>query len=152
MNAIRWDGRSLHLLDQRRLPGETRWLRLDTSESVARAIAQMVVRGAPAIAITAAYGIALAIQGHEDRKQASERLLAARPTAVNLRWALERLAPLTDEQVEAEARRIHAEDLALNHALAGHGAPLLEGGVLTICNTGSLATGGHGTALGMIRT
>jgi len=152
MQAIRWDGTTLHLLDQRRLPQETEWIEIQTWQDTAEAIAQMVVRGAPAIAITAGYGMAMAVQSGADRAEASAGLLAARPTAVNLRWALERLARVAEDEVEAEAQAIHAEDLAINQAIGRHGAPLLSGGVLTICNTGALATGGHGTALGMIRT
>ena len=83
----------------------------------------MVVRGAPAIAIAGAYGLALAIREGTDRSEATRTLLNSRPTAVNLRWALERLSVLADEQVEAEARRIHAEDLANNRAMGLHGAP-----------------------------
>jgi len=152
VNAIRWEGDALALLDQRRLPTERSWLRLETSEAVARAIGDMVVRGAPAIAITAAYGMALAIAEGRDRAEASESLLAARPTAVNLRWALERLASIPDADVEVEAIRIHTEDRAINEAIGHHGGPLLSGGVLHVCNTGALATGGHGTALGMVRS
>jgi methylthioribose-1-phosphate isomerase len=152
LQAIRWDGECLHLLDQRRLPSEWIWLPLRSHIDVARAISEMVVRGAPAIAITAAYGMALAVREVADRDEASACLLAARPTAVNLRWALERISAIPDGQVEAEARRIHAEDLEINRSLGAHGAVFLEGGVLTICNTGALATGGHGTALGMVRS
>ncbi len=152
IEAIRWDGSRLQLLDQRRLPQETLWLDINTWEQTAQAIEDMVVRGAPAIAITAGYGLALAVQAGADRAQAAAGLLAARPTAVNLRWALERIAPVPDADVEAEARAIHAEDLTINRAIGRHGAPLLTGGVATICNTGALATGGHGTALGMIRS
>ena len=152
MESIRWTGEHLELLDQRRLPTEEVWLTLQTASAVADAITAMVVRGAPAIAISAAYGMVLAVRNGVDRVQASAMLLAARPTAVNLRWALERLAPIPDEAVEAEARRIHEEDLAINHSIGEAGAPLLSGGVLTICNTGALATSGWGTALGMIRS
>lgn len=152
LRAMRWDGAALHLLDQRLLPRETRWLTCRTHVDAAEAIRLMVVRGAPAIAITAAYGLALAVAEGADRKAAAARLLAARPTAVNLRWALERLAPLPDEAVADEAVAIHSEDLAINRALGANGAPLLRGGVLHVCNTGALATGGHGTALGMIRS
>jgi methylthioribose-1-phosphate isomerase len=152
MKAIRWDGQRLQLLDQRALPQTTRWLDIDTWEAAADAIRNMVVRGAPAIAITAAYGMAMAVGAGASREKAHHGLLAARPTAVNLRWALERLAPLPDEQVAAEASAIHAEDLHINQRLGAAGASLLSGGVLTICNTGALATGGHGTALGMIRS
>ena len=94
MESIRWTGESLALLDQRALPLEERWLTVTTTDAVAAAITAMVVRGAPAIAITAAYGLAMAVAAGEDRSDAAARLLAARPTAVNLRWALERLAPL----------------------------------------------------------
>ena len=152
MEAIRWDGHALYLLDQRALPVRRTWLRCGTWEDVAEAIAQMVVRGAPAIAISASYGLALAVAAGAPRSEAATGLLAARPTAVNLRWALERLAPLPDDAIAAEAVAIHAEDLRINRALGRHGAPLLDGGVLTICNTGALATGGHGTALGMVRS
>ena len=151
--AIRFDG-ALHLLDQRLLPHDRTWVTCRSAADTAAAIRAMVVRGAPAIAISAAYGMALAQAGGEDLKEARSLLLASRPTAVNLRWALERLDPLVaigaDLRVEAEA--IHAEDLAINLALGAHGAPLLAGGVITICNTGVLATGGHGTALGMVRS
>ncbi|MEN0063441.1 MAG: S-methyl-5-thioribose-1-phosphate isomerase [Myxococcota bacterium] len=150
MEAIRWDGKALELIDQRVLPTEERWLRLEHVDDVAGAIRDMVVRGAPAIGITAAYGLVLAERNGVARADASERLLAARPTAVNLRWALERMADIAD--LEAEAKAIHAEDIELNRAIGRHGAPLLEGKVITICNTGSLATGGHGTALGMVRS
>ncbi len=152
MEAIRWDGGTLSLLDQRALPQESTWLDITTWEKTADAIRDMVVRGAPAIAITAGYGMALAIQAGAKRDTAAAGLLAARPTAVNLRWALDRLSTIADEAIEAEAQAIHAEDLAINQSIGRHGAPLLSGGVATICNTGALATGGHGTALGMIRT
>ena len=152
LRAIRYAAGTLHLLDQRRLPTEQRWLSLTRWTEVAEAITAMVVRGAPAIAITAAYGLALAHRAGADRQRAAAGLLAARPTAVNLRWALERLSTVPDAEVEAAAIALHAEDLAINRALGAHGAPLLSGGVLTICNTGALATGGHGTALGMVRS
>jgi methylthioribose-1-phosphate isomerase len=150
IEAIRWDARSLHLLDQRRLPTEERWLRFESLEPVARAITDMVVRGAPAIAITAAYGLVLGERQGVPRDEGIRRLLASRPTAVNLRWAMERMAGAAS--LEDEAVAIHLEDRSLNQALGRNGAELLDGGVLTICNTGSLATGGHGTALGMVRS
>ncbi|HCH65092.1 MAG TPA: S-methyl-5-thioribose-1-phosphate isomerase [Deltaproteobacteria bacterium] len=151
LSAIRWDAPRLHLLDQRGLPHQRSTVVCETWQQCANAIAQMVVRGAPAIAITAAYGMALAVRAGADRSVASAGLLAARPTAVNLRWALERLAGAPDPLVEAEAVEIHAEDIRINRALGAVGGPLLTGGVLTICNTGTLATGGYGTALGMVR-
>lgn len=152
MEAIRWDGDALHLLDQRALPTEHTWLRLCTWQEVAQAISEMVVRGAPAIGISAAYGLVLAARAGVDRQTARAALLASRPTAVNLRWALERLDDVPADLLEQEAVRIHEEDRSVCQRLGGHGAALLDGGVLTICNTGALATGGHGTALGMVRS
>lgn len=153
-SPIRWESDALVLLDQRLLPSETAWIRCTTHHEVARAITDMVVRGAPAIAITAAYGMALAARRGEDLAAASATLLAARPTAVNLRWALERLAPLPPERLEAEAIAIHDEDRRLNRALGDHGARLLPDAVNLYhhCNTGALATGGWGTALGIVRS
>jgi methylthioribose-1-phosphate isomerase len=110
----------------------------------------MVVRGAPAIAITAAYGMALAQLRGDDLVEARRQLASSRPTAVNLRWALERADGGGD--LLALARTIHAEDLDINRRLGAGGAPRLSDRVLTICNTGALATGGWGTALGMIRS
>ena len=152
MDAIRWDGEALHLLDQRALPSTHHWLRLDTWEAVAQAITDMVVRGAPAIGISAAYGMVLAERSGADLSAAREALLAARPTAVHLRWALERLHGVSGDALEREAIQIHEEDRSICQRLGMNGAGLLEGGVLTICNTGALATGGHGTALGMVRS
>lgn len=146
------DAGRLELLDQRRLPHERRWVQCSTVAEVAAAIEQMVVRGAPAIAVAASYGLAIAVRAGDDREAATTQLLGARPTAVNIRWALERLAGVPDDEVEAEAIEIHAEDTRINRALGDAGAHLLRGGVLTICNTGTLATGGYGTALGMIRS
>jgi len=157
LQAIRWFGDRLELLDQRALPSRTEHVVCRTSHDVADAIASMVVRGAPAIAITAAYGMALAAGAQEDLAAARSRLAHARPTAVNLRWALERLDACVggDDAASALAREavaLHAEDRDINRRLGDHGAPLLHGAVLTICNTGALATGGHGTALGMVRS
>lgn len=144
----------LRLLDQRRLPGTTAWVACRTAGEVADAIAAMVVRGAPAIGIAAAYGMALAAARGEELAEARVVLAASRPTAVNLRWALDRMAAAGADPaaLEAEARAMHAEDVRINRALGDHGAPLLTAGVLTICNTGALATGGWGTALGMVRS
>ena len=151
--AIRWEPGCLRLLDQRRLPHTELWLELRTAADTADAIRDMVVRGAPAIAITAAYGMALLPTSGEQRTRARARLLASRPTAVNLRWALERLDPIPTERLEAEAIAIHEEDAAQNRALGDHGAALLPPGDLyTHCNTGALATGGWGTALGVVRS
>ena len=152
MEAIRWDGEHLYLLDQRLLPSRQHWLTIADWQSAAKAISDMAVRGAPAIAITAAYGLALAVRAGDNRDEAAMGLAKSRPTAVNLQWALDRLKPVPDEDVAREAVRIHTEDRTTCERLGEHGAPLLNGGVLTICNTGSLATGGHGTALGMVRS
>jgi len=152
MQAIRWKNSHLELLDQRILPHQEKWLKITNSQQAADAIRLMVVRGAPAIAITASYGMVLAVRAGENRREASSKLLEARPTAVNLRWALERLAAISDEGIEQEALSIHQEDLEINQAIGDFGAGLLTGGVITICNTGSLATAGYGTALGMIRS
>ncbi len=152
MNSMKWNGNHLTVIDQRRLPHETIWINLHTHQEVEKAISEMVVRGAPAIAIAASYGLALAIQNGEDRTKAAQTLLESRPTAVNLQWALERLRTISNEFVLQEAIKIHKEDMGININIGTHGAPLLQGGVLTICNTGSLATSGHGTALGMIRS
>lgn len=165
--AIHWLGTSLELLDQRLLPQESRWVSCRTADEVAQAITDMVVRGAPAIAIAAAYGVALdAMRLGADASAATlaptfARLSASRPTAVNLHWAVNRMAQLCNDsngnelvaRLAREALLIHQEDLALNRRLAQFGADFLPGkqSVLTHCNTGALATGGLGTALGIIR-
>ncbi len=152
-----WAGASLRMLDQRELPMCEIWLELTTSGQVADAIRDMAVRGAPAIGVAAAYGMAVAALGGEPRDEAAARLAASRPTAVNLFWALERIAqvPRWDfEPVLAEAQAIEREDLAMNEQIGRNGAALIGKGwnILTVCNTGSLATAGHGTALGVIRS
>ena len=169
VRAIVWREDALELLDQRLLPGELRYRRLTSSAEVAVAIRDMVVRGAPAIGIAAAYGVVLAARhrhaGEPDRWRVAigedlALLAASRPTAVNLCWALRRMERVIAEpgdeplaRLLAEARAIHAEDIAANRRMGELGAALLDerGAVLTHCNTGSLATGGYGTALGVIR-
>jgi methylthioribose-1-phosphate isomerase len=157
LRPLEWTDDGVSLLDQRLLPHEERWLLLATWQEVAAAIRDMAVRGAPAIGIAAAYGMALAAQKGEDRAAADAGLRASRPTAVNLFIALDRLATLPDDQLLAEARRIEQEDLAINEAIGRHGlqwAAALGSGpfrFLTICNTGAVATAGLGTALGIIR-
>ncbi|HEY0675482.1 MAG TPA: S-methyl-5-thioribose-1-phosphate isomerase [Immundisolibacter sp.] len=168
--ALRWVDGALELLDQRRLPAEQSWLRCADAGAVADAIRDMVVRGAPAIGIAAAYGVVLAARAAYAQRGGDWRaaiaadldlLGAARPTAVNLAWAVRRmvgcfsgLAGDPEPALLAAARAIHEEDIAANHAMAAHGAALIGPGsrVLTHCNTGALAPGGHGTALGVIRT
>jgi methylthioribose-1-phosphate isomerase len=154
---MRWENGALTLLDQRSLPREEIWFRLETAQQVAEAIRDMAVRGAPAIGVAAAYGMALAAQRGDDLVEAKAVLAASRPTAVNLFWALDRIGRLhepTFVRILAEAQAIEAEDFACNLAIGRNGAALVPNGatILTICNTGSLATAGHGTALGVIRT
>lgn len=156
-NAIEWHGQSLHLLDQRVLPHTHTVHEYTTAADVADAIRDMVVRGAPAIGITAAYGYALDALNGRDMSAAYKVLAESRPTAVNLFWALERMAALGTEDphtLVAEAKKIHVEDIAANLAMGQFGASLIKEGsrVYTHCNTGALATGGHGTALGIIRS
>lgn len=174
VKAIDWRDGALYLLDQRLLPFEETWLRYDSAVAVAEAIRTMVVRGAPAIGITAAYGLVLGarerLAAGGDWKAALEEdfhaLADSRPTAVNLFWALnrmrERLARLKEAEnplvsLEAEAVAIHLSDREANLTMAQLGVELIrkhQGNlqtVLTHCNTGALATGGFGTALGVIR-
>ncbi len=165
MRAVSWEDGACVLLDQRRLPAEETYLRLESSIAVARAIGDMVVRGAPAIGIAAAYGAALAYQEEGgDRAggiQARLRtLLDARPTASNLKWAVTRVRAAAEaatgdlfDAALREACGIHAEDVAMNHAMGRLGADLIDApcAVVTHCNAGALATGGFGTALGVIR-
>jgi methylthioribose-1-phosphate isomerase len=167
VRALTYDGERLRLLDQRILPLETSWLEFDNAESVAQAIRALVVRGAPAIGIAAAYALAMEARRHAGLSGAALRLALAdasgalresRPTAVNLFWALERMDRALEQGADAarllvEARAIEAEDLAANRRMGELGAALLgdQAGVLTHCNTGSLATAGTGTALGVIR-
>ena len=154
---LKWSDGRLLMLDQRVLPLSEVWLSLETHEQVADAIRHMAVRGAPAIGVAAAYGMALAAKTGSDRSSAHQTLSASRPTAVNLFWALDRISAMDSwkfEDVLAEAKAIECEDLAMNQEIGRLGAELVKPGanVLTICNTGSLATAGHGTALGVIRT
>ena len=151
---IRWNGDSLELLDQRILPRTVAWVSCNNAAEAADAIASMVIRGAPAIGITAAYGLALEARLGGDLSVAKDVLLASRPTAVNLRWALERLMALQPSEFADEAVAIHAEDIALNQRMGAHGADLLKPGskVYSHCNAGALATGGWGTSVGVIRS
>lgn len=166
MDAIRWEHGTLYLLDQTRLPAEERWLAYTDYREAARAIQTMVVRGAPAIGITAAYAMVLAAKENACKgdfpagmAQAKAVLAASRPTAVNLFWALDRMEQCWQAfgpnlpRLEAEALAIHREDVEMNRAMGRAGAELLPDGarILTHCNAGALATGGYGTALGIIR-
>jgi methylthioribose-1-phosphate isomerase len=154
---MQWEGNRLLMLDQRRLPTGEVWLELETHEDVAEAIRDMAVRGAPAIGVAAAYGLALAARNGVDRAEAIRLLASSRPTAVNLFWALDRIGEMESfefSDVLAEARAIESEDMMMNLEIGRHGDSLVPEGaqILTICNTGALATAGHGTALGVIRT
>jgi methylthioribose-1-phosphate isomerase len=148
VEPIRWKGDSLELLDQRELPEKTVYVTCRTADEVARAIRDMVVRGAPAIGCAAAFGVVL----DKGSEKSFQVLAASRPTAVNLFWALARMRKAKDLKREAEA--IFAEDLAANRAMGELGARLIPGRarVMTHCNAGALATAGYGTALGVIRS
>ncbi len=151
---IRFTGDTLELLDQRVLPRQETTVVCRNAADTAVAIRDMVVRGAPAIGITAAYGLALEAQRGGDIAQAVQTLLASRPTAVNLRWAVERMQNTPQDSWTAEAVEIHREDIEINRAMGRVGAALLppNATVMTHCNAGALATGGWGTALGVIRS
>ena len=169
-SPVNWQNDKLYLLDQRKLPQEQTLIELEKAFDVAEAIKNMVVRGAPAIGITAAYGVVLAAKAayavDANNWQTvidndMQVLAKARPTAVNLVWALERMrgcfADIVDNPVPIllkEATLIHNEDVAANHRMGDLGSGLLpkDCRVLTHCNAGALATGGYGTALGVIRS
>ena len=171
MDAIAWRDGALALLDQRLLPGESVTRRYTDCASVADAIRDMVVRGAPAIGVAAAYGVVLAARQRYAESPATwrerieadlGRLAASRPTAVNLGWALDRMrraigaipANIDPEPALLDAARtMHAEDVAANRRMGELGAALIESRceVITHCNAGALATAGYGTALGVIR-
>lgn len=164
-NTLEWNASAprLRLLDQRKLPAEVTFRDCATYEDVARAIEDMTVRGAPAIGIAAAYGVVLAARTSPDLiETAAERLSKTRPTAINLHWALERMTRIAEineksaqlyELVEKEAIRINEEDIEINRKISRYGQELLpqNAKVITHCNAGALATGGYGTALGVLR-
>lgn len=178
VEALRWreneHGGYLQMIDQTRLPTTFEYISVDSAKAVAHGIRTMVVRGAPAIGVAAAYGIALEAErlckySSENFDQQLElgftQLAESRPTAVNLFWALNRMRTCwqhhsneTKSQIAAvllqEAKFIHEEDIRINHAIGENGAHLLPDNarVLTHCNAGALATAGHGTALGVIRS
>jgi methylthioribose-1-phosphate isomerase len=168
VQALQWSGHSLKVLDQRLLPEQIRYDEYQDAAGVTEAIASMRVRGAPAIGIAAAYGVVLSVQQHYPNSdwqtavnQDIEQLAASRPTAVNLFWALDKMRQQFDLSAEDPipgltkmAEQIHADDLAANLAMGERGADILGDAkaVLTHCNAGALATGGYGTALGVIRS
>ncbi len=170
VETVQWTADGVVLIDQTRLPREIEYVTCRTYQEVAVAIKDMIVRGAPAIGVTAAMGVALgmlqadAAKADEEIEQIIDTLARTRPTAVNLFWALDRMRavylsvkgqPLNaiQKRLVDEAVLIKAEDIAINEAMGQHGAPLVPDGrtVLTHCNAGALATAGYGTALGVIR-
>ena len=173
IHTLEWTDHGVRFLDQTKLPTEETYVLSSTPEQVADAIRTMIVRGAPAIGVAAAMGIALAAKNStaespdelkDEIDHAGELIAKTRPTAVNLFWAIQRMkekferlrtqpvAHIKQALIE-EAQRMHAEDIAANQAMGRHGATLMpsSGGVLTHCNAGALATAGYGTALGVIR-
>jgi methylthioribose-1-phosphate isomerase len=173
IHTLEWTDHGVRFLDQTKLPAEEIYVTCKTHEQVADVIRNMVVRGAPAIGVAAAMGIALGIKNSKaetsselqrDLDEICNLIGKTRPTAVNLFWAIRRMqekferirvraVPQIKQELIDEARRMHAEDIAANQAMGRHGATLMpgEGGVLTHCNAGALATAGYGTALGVIR-
>src|SRR5215472_16067791 len=173
IQTLEWTDNGVRFLDQTKLPTEEIYVTCRTHEQVADVIRNMVVRGAPAIGVAAAMGIALGVNNSKaettgdlkrDFDQICDLIGKTRPTAVNLFWAIRRMQeklecilmrpiPQIKQALIEEAKRVHAEDIAANRAMGRHGATLMptEGGVLTHCNAGALATAGYGTALGVIR-
>src|SRR5689334_386248 len=173
IQTLEWTDSGVRFIDQTKLPTEEVYVNCKTYEQVADVIRNMVVRGAPAIGVAAAMGIALGMKNSKaengaDLKKEFDRIAdligKTRPTAVNLFWAIQRMSdkfeharmrpvPQVKEVLIEEAKRMHAEDIAANQAMGRHGATLMPsaGGVLTHCNAGALATAGYGTALGVIR-
>jgi methylthioribose-1-phosphate isomerase len=171
--TIEWDGPNVRMIDQRKIPAKVEWYTCRGYRDVIRGIRNMVIRGAPAIGVAAAMGLALGARSISAGTHATfagkfgkiaNEMFLARPTAVNLRWAIERMsglvASMEDSPVEdikaalfEESRKILAEDIDINRRMGAHGADLVPDGatILTHCNAGSLATGGYGTALGVIR-
>jgi methylthioribose-1-phosphate isomerase len=173
IQTLEWTDRGVRFIDQTKLPNEEVYVNCTTYQEVADVIRNMVVRGAPAIGVSAAMGIALGVQNSKaetggdlkrDFDEICDVIGKTRPTAVNLFWAIKRMqqkfetlrvrpvAQIKQALIE-EAQRMHAEDIAINQAMGRHGAALMPatGGVLTHCNAGALATAGYGTALGVIR-
>jgi methylthioribose-1-phosphate isomerase len=173
IQTLEWTKSGVVFIDQTKLPTEEVYVTCGTHQEVADAIRNMIVRGAPAIGVAAAMGIALGVQKSKAKnlgdlqKEFSaicENMGQTRPTAVNLFWAIRRMTkkfdslrdkpiPQIQEALIEEGQRMHAEDIAANQAMGRHGAALMpaSGGVLTHCNAGALATAGYGTALGVIR-
>jgi methylthioribose-1-phosphate isomerase len=165
VETIQWTDDGVVMIDQTRLPREEAYVTCRTYTEVADAIRSMVIRGAPAIGVAAAMGVAVGVLRSNDRfEDICDTLARTRPTAVNLFWAIDRMKKLYDslrgrpiEEIRArlvsEARQIRLEDIAINQAIGQHGAALVPDGktILTHCNAGALATAGYGTALGVVR-
>lgn len=173
IQTLEWTDHGVRFIDQTKLPTEETYVTCQTYQEVADVIRNMVVRGAPAIGVAAAMGIALGVKNSKadnigdlkrDFDQICDLIGKTRPTAVNLFWAIRRMqqkfenlrvrpVPQLKQAMIEEAQRMHAEDIAINQAMGKHGAALMpaSGGVLTHCNAGALATAGYGTALGVIR-
>jgi methylthioribose-1-phosphate isomerase len=173
IQTLEWTEQGVRFIDQTKLPTEEVYVNCTTHEQVADVIRNMVVRGAPAIGVAAAMGVALGVKNSKaettgelkrDLDAICDLIGKTRPTAVNLFWAIRRMqekfelirirpVPQIKQELVEEARRMHAEDIAANQAMGRHGATLMpsSGGVLTHCNAGALATAGYGTALGVIR-
>jgi methylthioribose-1-phosphate isomerase len=164
VETIQWTDAGVVMIDQTRLPREQSFVTCRTYLEVADAIKTMVIRGAPAIGVAAAMGVALGVQEGADFETVCKTLAATRPTAVNLFWGIKRMRDLwvslrgaaREEIVRSmisEAKKIRLEDIAICQAIGRHGEPLVPDGktVLTHCNAGALATAGYGTALGVIR-
>jgi methylthioribose-1-phosphate isomerase len=149
--TIEWRDGAVRMIDQRLLPGRLAFLDARTVEELCDAIRTLAVRGAPALGVAGAMGMALAAVTGEDPDAAAERIRATRPTAVNLSWGVAKGREASDPV--AEAVRLYDDDIARNRRLGAHGAPLVpqDGRVLTHCNAGALACAGYGTALGVIR-
>ncbi|HUU80482.1 MAG TPA: S-methyl-5-thioribose-1-phosphate isomerase [Acidobacteriota bacterium] len=172
--TIQWEGMQIRMVDQRRIPSRIEWYVCRGYRDVIKAIQKMVIRGAPAIGVAAAMGLALGAYSIREKSydtflkrlsKIAKEILLARPTAVNLRWALDRMMCLVEKMpgspvdeiksaLKKEAEKILAEDISNNRAIGKFGQSLVPDGstILTHCNAGSLATGGYGTALGVIRS
>ena len=155
MKTLYWKNNSLYILDQTRLPAEVTYVECKTYQDVIYTIKTLMVRGAPAIGVAAAFAMALAEIAGEDLKKAASEITAARPTAVNLFWAVDRIleAKSTGKSALDEALLMFDEDLETNRALGKYGAQIIDDGdaILTHCNAGALACVDYGTALGVIR-
>jgi len=171
--TIEWDGMHIRMVDQRKIPSKIDWYICRGYKDVIKAIKKMVIRGAPAIGVAGAMGLALGAYSIRSKskttfldrfKEITDEMLLARPTAVNLRWAIERMEGLVKKMVEQpvdeiksalkqESEKILTEDIEINRMIGKNGLSLIPNGatILTHCNAGALATGGYGTALGVIR-